>query len=191
MARRAIDAELARWPSRALSPLSDARLERLRARVSLVVLSAASGVSITALSMAERGERPLSDEQERARCEALKRLVAGDKVRTVPPPVIAPVLEPVVTAQQQDAIEAIRQAASEASAAGQLPAFLAAVEQVRVEAVLAAAVPRDEPAVPKTPGRVPTVQQAAARSGAQQVVGLPAQEDAPGHSIPDRRLGVR
>ncbi len=70
-----------------------------------------------------------------------------------------------MTVQQQDAIEAIRRAASEANAAGQLPAFLAAVEQVRIEAVLAAAGPREAPAAPKTPGRVLTVQQAAARLG--------------------------
>gem|GEM_PF-5972188 len=76
-----------------------------------------------------------------------------------------PVLERGVTVQQQDAIEAIRQAASDASAAGQLPAFLAAVEQVRIEAVLAAAGPREAPATPKTPGRVLTVEQAAARLG--------------------------
>jgi hypothetical protein len=70
-----------------------------------------------------------------------------------------------VTVRQQDAIDAVREAASEASAAGQLPAFLAAVEQVRVEAVLAAAGPREVPATPKLPGRVLTVHQAAARLG--------------------------
>ncbi len=68
-----------------------------------------------------------------------------------------------VTVQQQDAIEAIRPAASEASAAGQLPAFLAAVEHVRVEAVLASAGPRGASEAPKAPGRVLTVRQAAAR----------------------------
>ena len=70
-----------------------------------------------------------------------------------------------MTVKQLDAIEAIRQAAMEASAAGQLPAFLAAVEQVRVEAVLAAADPRKASETPRRPGRVLTVEQAAARLG--------------------------
>jgi hypothetical protein len=62
-----------------------------------------------------------------------------------------------VTVQQQDVIAAIRQAALEGTAAGQLPAFLAAVEHVRVEAVLASAGPREVPAAPRTSGRVLTV----------------------------------
>jgi hypothetical protein len=54
-----------------LPPLSDARLERLRARVPLVALSARSGVPLTTLSQAERGLRQLSEPQEKAIREAL------------------------------------------------------------------------------------------------------------------------
>ncbi len=92
-----------------------------------------------------------------------------------------------MTVHQQNAIEAIRLAASEASAAGQLPAFLAAVEQVRVEAVLAAAGPRQGSEAPKTPGRVLTVQQAAARLGRSRWW---VYRHSPSHAVPDRRLRV-
>jgi hypothetical protein len=96
-----------------------------------------------------------------------------------------------VTVQQQDAIEAVRQAAAEASVAGQLPAFLAAVEQVRIEAVLAAAGPREAPATPKDARTCSDRPTGRCTPGAQQVVGLPAQDHSSGHAVPDRRLRVR
>jgi hypothetical protein len=64
----------------------------------------------------------------------------------------------------EKALEAVRRGASEAAAVGRLPEFLAAVEAVRVEAVLSAArsssgVPARKPA----PNRVLSVEETARR----------------------------
>ena len=58
------------------------------------------------------------------------------------------------------AIELVRQAAREAAAAGELPAFLGALEAVRVEAILAAAHPPE-----RRSDRVLTVGQTSQRLG--------------------------
>lgn len=63
------------------------------------------------------------------------------------------------------AIELLRQAAREAAAAGELPAFLGALEAVRVEAILAAARSVVESRPERKPDRVLTVGQTAARLG--------------------------
>jgi len=62
--------------SRFARRISLERLERLAGAVTLDELARASGVSRTALSMSERGFTHLSTEQERARREALRRLIA-------------------------------------------------------------------------------------------------------------------
>jgi predicted DNA-binding transcriptional regulator AlpA len=64
-----------------------------------------------------------------------------------------------------EALEAVRSAAQEAAAAGELPAFLADLERVRVEAVLVAAAPKPAPAGPRTPSRLLSVREAAERLG--------------------------
>lgn len=67
---------------------------------------------------------------------------------------------------RSDAIAAVRAAASEACAEGQLPAFLAELEKVRSEAILSAVVRRPSPVpVQKSPGRVLTVEEASKRLG--------------------------
>jgi hypothetical protein len=59
---------------RPLPRISTERFERLSARVSLVALSAESGIPFAYLSEFERGLRSLKPEQERARREALETL---------------------------------------------------------------------------------------------------------------------
>lgn len=66
---------------------------------------------------------------------------------------------------RQEALEVVRSAAREAASAGELPAFLAELERVRVEAMLATTARRSAPIAPKVPGRVLTVQEAARRLG--------------------------
>ena len=63
------------------------------------------------------------------------------------------------------AIEMVRQAAREAAAAGELPAFLGALEAVRVEALLAAARQSAESGAEKKRDWVLTVKQTAERLG--------------------------
>lgn len=57
----------------------------------------------------------------------------------------------------RQAIELVRQVAREAAGAGELPAFLGALEAVRVEAILEAARPTIEPRLERKPDRVLTV----------------------------------
>ena len=66
---------------------------------------------------------------------------------------------------RQETLAAVRSAAHDAAAAGELPAFLAELERVRVEAVLGAVA--SPPVLPtaKGPGRLLSVQEAAARLG--------------------------
>jgi predicted DNA-binding transcriptional regulator AlpA len=66
---------------------------------------------------------------------------------------------------RQETLSAVRSAAQDAAAAGELPDFLAELERVRVEAVLKAAGPREESSDPKGPGRLLSVGDAAARLG--------------------------
>jgi hypothetical protein len=61
---------------RLLPPLLPARRERLEARISLVILSAASDVPLVVLSEFERGIRQLNPEQESRRRAALARLAS-------------------------------------------------------------------------------------------------------------------
>jgi hypothetical protein len=65
----------------------------------------------------------------------------------------------------QETLEAVRLVAREAATAGELPAFLGAVQQVCAEALLAAATPGPSPEAPGQPGRILTVQEAAQRLG--------------------------
>jgi len=64
---------------RRLHPLTDDRLERLRHRVPLIALSVESGIPLSALSLAERGLRPLSSTRSQLRDEALKRLAGEER----------------------------------------------------------------------------------------------------------------
>ena len=64
-----------------------------------------------------------------------------------------------------ETLEAVRLAAREAATAGELPAFLGAVQQVCAEALLAAATSRPAPEPPRQPGRILTVREAAQRLG--------------------------
>jgi len=66
---------------------------------------------------------------------------------------------------RRETIAAVRSAAQDAAAAGELPIFLAELERVRVEAVLAIAAPREERSAVKGSGRVLSVDEAAARLG--------------------------
>lgn len=66
---------------------------------------------------------------------------------------------------RQETLAAVRSAAQDAAAVGELPAFLAELERLRVEAVLSAAAPREEAPIPKGPGRLLGVAEAAARLG--------------------------
>jgi predicted DNA-binding transcriptional regulator AlpA len=65
----------------------------------------------------------------------------------------------------KDALEAVRAAAQEAATTGQLPDFLAELERIRVEAILAATAVRKAAPAPRPAGRVLTVQEAAQRLG--------------------------
>lgn len=58
-------------------PASEARIERMRAGITLIELSVASGVPVSALALSERGERELSTSQAEARGKALE-LLAGE-----------------------------------------------------------------------------------------------------------------
>jgi hypothetical protein len=64
-----------------------------------------------------------------------------------------------VTAKQEAVLRAVREACGEAAAAGELPVFLAGLEQARVEAVLSAA------SRPELPDAALTLEQAAAMFG--------------------------
>jgi predicted DNA-binding transcriptional regulator AlpA len=70
-----------------------------------------------------------------------------------------------VSLSRTEVLEAIRSAAHEAAAAGELPAFLADLERARVEAVLAAAAPEKPPGFPHNPSRLLSVHEAAKRLG--------------------------
>src|SRR5262249_39143830 len=70
----------------------------------------------------------------------------------------------LVTIRGQEALRLVREAAAEAPGAGEFPACLAAVEQVRVEAVLEATRHAQAPAIPPA-DRVLTIEEAAARLG--------------------------
>jgi hypothetical protein len=66
---------------------------------------------------------------------------------------------------RQETLSAVRLAAREAASAGELPSFLAELELVRVEAVLAAAAPREAPTCEPTPPRILTASEAGKRLG--------------------------
>lgn len=66
---------------------------------------------------------------------------------------------------QLETLVAVRSAARVAAEAGELPGFLAELERVRVEAVLAAATPRQATPDQKAPSRILNVTQAAERLG--------------------------
>lgn len=66
--------------SRRLPVLTPLRAERLRAGLALHELAAASGVPMSTLSKAERGEQSLSEVQERARSAAIARITGLDRV---------------------------------------------------------------------------------------------------------------
>ena len=70
-----------------------------------------------------------------------------------------------VNEKAAQAIELVRQAAREAAAAGELPAFLGALEAVHVEAILEAAHQVTESVAEKRRNRVLTVKQTAERLG--------------------------
>jgi len=59
--------------------VSAERLERLKAGLTLYELSAASGLGVTLLSLAERGIRRLDWRQEQARRAALARLIGATR----------------------------------------------------------------------------------------------------------------
>jgi hypothetical protein len=65
---------VSRTSRRTLPPSSAEKLDRIAARVPIAVLALESGVPATYISEAERGIRRLTEDQERARREALKRL---------------------------------------------------------------------------------------------------------------------
>lgn len=70
---------------------------------------------------------------------------------------------------QQETLAAVRVAAQQASDAGELPGFLAELERLRVEAVLATAQPVQSPpptgGYPESRSRLLTVQETAKRLG--------------------------
>lgn len=70
---------------------------------------------------------------------------------------------------QQETLAAVRVAARQAADAGELPGFLAELERLRVEAVLATAQPVQRPSptreIPESRSRLLTVQEAAERLG--------------------------
>jgi predicted DNA-binding transcriptional regulator AlpA len=70
---------------------------------------------------------------------------------------------------QQETLAAVRVAARQAADAGELPGFLAELERLRVEAVLAASKPAEGPKLvremPESRSRLLTVQEAAERLG--------------------------
>lgn len=57
-----------------LPTLTPLRVERLKARVPLQILSSEAGIAMATLSLAERNEATLSQEQEKRRRAALKKL---------------------------------------------------------------------------------------------------------------------
>lgn len=61
---------------RQLPPLTDYRIRRLRARIPLDVLAVTAGIPTASLSRFERGEHPLTDDQQVRLEQALREAEA-------------------------------------------------------------------------------------------------------------------